>query len=215
MKKIFYLFVALLSSGFCYGQTVVRRICLDDYPAQTVKFNDIGILFQRISPDWESDKLQIAKDLYSVFRMTYMVKASDTEIESDSYFGTVSLVKGNELLFKADSIGMVGPIDYSLHYDKLVIPLILDQSQDNLDTYVDLYLVDLRTKKSYKINNEPIFNSEYGCITEDGRFVIYGSAGKLYKYDIEKRTTECMIDFENPTLFIFKLIFGNDTLTIY
>lgn len=214
-KNILLLLAALSSIGFCYGQAPVRILDLADYPVQLVDFDDMEISFQRVAPDCNTNRRQIAEELYCVFQMAYTVKASDPEIRSDEYFGTVSLFKGSELLLKADSIGMVGPFEYSETHGKLVIAFILDQNQDSLDTDVDLYLVDLRNKTSRKINDEQLLNCEYGCMTEDGKFVLYGSAGKLYKYDIEKQNSECILDFYNSTLFIFKLSYRNNTLAVF
>ena len=218
MKKISLLFSALLFfEGLCDAQTSIRIIDLDEYPAQSVEFKDLGISFQRISQEQKSDTLWIDKNINSIFHVEYVIKAlgSEMEMESDEYYGTISILQGQTILLKTDSIAMVGPIDYSAHYDKIVVPLVLYQSQDNLDTAIDLYLIDLQSRVSRKINEEPVFNSEYGCITKDGKFVIYGSFGKLYKYDIETGISQCVIDFDNPTLFIFKLTYENNALTIY
>ena len=114
--------------------------------------------------------------------MTYTVKASDPEIRSDEYFGTASLFEGNELLLKADSIGMVGPFEYSETHGKLVIAFVLDQNQDSLDTDVDLYLVDLRNKTSRKINDEQLLNCEYGCMTEDGKLQLMGKKLRIRRH---------------------------------
>lgn len=217
IMKIYYLFIALFFCHLCAGKTSIRSIDLEEYPSQSVEFDDIGIVFQRISQTHETDTLRIVDNLFSIFRLAYIDKASgpEYEMEADECYGTVSILQNQTILLQKDSIAMIGPFDHSFQNDKLIAPLILYQNPDNLDTAVDLYLIDVRKRNYSKINNEPLFNSIYGTITDDGNSIIYGSFGKLYKYNIGTEISESVIDFNNPTLFIFKLTYENDTLTIY
>ena len=76
MKKISLLFSALLFfEGLCDAQTSIRIIDLDEYPAQSVEFKDLGISFQRISQEQKSDTLWIDKNINSIFHVEYVIKA--------------------------------------------------------------------------------------------------------------------------------------------
>lgn len=196
-----------------------RYIGLSDYPVELVKLIDPALY---VSPEKLTDTLRISDNLYCVLNMSFQEKGVyqqdlytlETAPEDDIYYdnyGKLSLFQNKELIFEQDSILFVTSIDYAPQYNKLIIPCVMFQSKDNLDEATVYHLVDLTIKSSQEIRAS---NSMQACITDDGQSVLYADMGDLYKYDINKKTSEYIISFGVEPVVVFNLSYRNNTLIL-
>lgn len=219
-QNYYFLMLLILLSITGTAQPEHRRyIDMRIYPVELVKLVNPSLY---VSPEKPTDTLRISDKLYCVLNMSFQKRGVyqqdlytlETAPEDDIYYdnyGKLFLFQNRELIFEQDSILFVSSIDYAPKHNKLIIPCVISQSKDNLDVATDYYLVDLKTKRYQVISAS---NSMQASLMDDGRSVLYADMGDLYKYDINKKTSEYVISFGVEPVVVFNMSYHSNTLIL-
>jgi hypothetical protein len=156
------------------------------------------------------DTFRLNSQIYSIKSLMYVEVFHGAEY----YMSSLRVFHDTSLIFSIDSILTVGSMIHAKGQELLIVPIIRYQGADDFVSEGDLYLIDFNKGSANKIASN-LINNSYAEFCESSNLIIYANSDKLIRYNLDDKLEKVLLDFDYPSMQIFKTKTTGNKLEIW